>query len=417
MSKVITNVFFRNAMASIIVSLIVTSSALGQGINFLGGTFQAATETARRANKVLFVEVYLNGCPHCAALAPVLEEKKVGDYFNSKFVSIKIEANSEDSKMLQQQKGVTYVEFPMFFFLDPASGQIIHQASPGDLPTRAQAIEEVLKHGRDALDTNQRTSNYANRYAKGERDFIFLVNYAKYAKATKNTSKLHQLNNDIAKIVVKPSDLEGQTGFYIIQRLIDDFDNPIAVYFFNHLDKYKAKFPVKDVKEAGETIAYTTLYVNNKELSSSKVAEIRQALIKLGIAADLASSRTVLKELEAHFREKNTSKAIARLNDHKRVTKLVIQDYAYLVRYFNEKATDNSYVPSLIGWVNDGLKLVKPNERNRSEVAELYLEQSKAYLRVGKKVEAKKSAQEALKIAKSAKIDTKPFVDELAKIK
>ena len=96
---------------------------------------------------------------------------------------------------------------------------------------------------------------------------------------------------------------------------------------------------------------------------------------------------------------------------------MVLADYAYLVRYFNEKASDNTYVPSLLNWVKDGVKLAKPTERNSKEVAELYLEQSKALMRIGKKGEAKQAAQTALNTAKAGKLDVKPFTDALANIK
>ncbi|MCA0230608.1 MAG: thioredoxin family protein [Bacteroidetes bacterium] len=402
----------------LLLTLCSTISASSQGINFLKTNLQGAFESAKRANKILFVEVYLNGCPHCAALAPVLEEKKVGDFYNNNFISVKIEANSDDSRYLQQQKNLTYVEFPMFFFFDPVTGQSIHQASPGERPNRAEAIEEVLTHGKDAITPNQRTNNYPNRYAQGDRGMAFLINYCRYAKAHKNDKLVAQINNDLAKIIVKPEDLESKVAFYIIQRLINDFDNPIAVYFFKNLDKYKAKYPAKDVTEAGEVITYYTLYgYRGNELDALKIAQIRQAMVKVGIAKDLASSRTVLKELEALFRVKDTKKATDRLNEHRKIAKLTIQDYAYLTRFFNEKATDNSYISSLLAWVKDGLQTVKPNERNRQEVAELYLEQGKAYLKIGKKTEAQQSLQEALKIAKAAKIDTKNYTNELARSK
>jgi len=45
------------------------------------------------------------------------------------------------------------------------------------------------------------------------------------------------------------------------------------------------------------------------------------------------------------------------------------------------------------------------------------LEQGKAYLKIGKKTEAQQSLQEALKIAKAAKIDTKNYTNELARSK
>lgn len=401
------------------VMLLGALNLQGQGIKFQNTSFLNALEAARRANKILFVEIYLNGCPHCAALAPVLEEKKVGDFFNANFVSMKLEANSDDSKVIQTQKGITYVEFPLFLFFDPATGNLIHQAPPMERPNRAEFIEEVLRHGSDVLDPGKRSTAYAERYAKGDRDFVFLVNYAKYAKATKNKERLELLNRDLAKALTKPSDAEGKTGFYILQNLINDIVNPLADYFFTNLPKYQAKHPAKEVKDAGELILFLTMYESTRapRLTSQEIASIRERFLKLGVPAKMAHSRTLLKELEAYFRQKETAKATARLNQYAKTGYMVFADYAYLVKYFNEKATDNSYVPSVNAWVANAASLLKPNEKNTKEVAELYAEQAKALLKVGNKQEAKKAALKALDVGTAAKIDTSNFRSLLASIK
>jgi len=395
-----------------------SQGAVAQGINFQNGSYQAAVETAKRANKILFVEIYLTGCPHCAALAPVLEEKKVGDFYNSQFVNIKLEANSEDSRVLQQQKGITYVEFPIFLFFDANSGQLVHQATPGEKPSRAEAIEEVIRHGKDALDPNQRTAGYSARYSKGDRNLVFLINYAKYAKSMKDNERLWKLNDDIAKIVTKPSDLESKLGFYVLQRLIDDHKNPMAVYFFNNISKYKAKYTAKDVNDTGEAILYYTMYGKRaSNLTVAEVIDIRKSMIKLGVSPKVAATRTVLKELEGYFREKATVKATARLNEYQKDNTMGLADYSYLVRYFNEKATDNSYVPSLLNWVKAGVKSAKPNEKNSKQVADLYLEESVALNKIGKKTEAKASTQKAISVANAAKIDVTPYLEQLRKLR
>ena len=406
---------------SIALSLFSIAS-FGQGIKFEEGNFSQLLSIARQQNKLLMVEIYLNGCPHCAALAPVLQEKKVGDFFNKAFVNAKIEANSNTSKELQMQKGLTYPEFPLFFFFD-ANGQLVHQAAPAEKSNRTDFINEVLRHGNEALTPGLRTSNYANLYAKGERDINFLVNYGKYAKATKDNNRLTQIGNDIAKAFTKPADLESATGFYVISRLINDFQNPMAKHFFANLPKYKkyntAENP-KAVQDAVDGIIYTTLYGQRADkLSSAEIIAMRNAMITPTTPAKVVAPRTILKELEAIFREKNTIAATNRLNEYKKLVPMQFQDYSYLVRYFNEKATDNSYVPSLITWVNEGVKTFKPSDPNHTKkaLADLHAEQANAYLRIGKKVEAKKAAQEAFNIAKAANIDTKPYADTLAKIK
>ncbi|WP_428657841.1 hypothetical protein [Runella sp.] len=409
----------KSTLFSIIFSFLFLP-VFSQGIAFENGNFQQLLATARQQNKLLMIEVYLNGCPHCAALAPVLQEKKVGDFYNPAFVSSKIEANSAISKELQQQKGITYPEFPLLFFFD-ANGQLIHQAAPAERHTREEFINEVIKHGNEALTPAMRTTNYAARYAKGERGLEFLVNYGKYAKATKDVTRQSQIGNDFAKQLSKPSDMENETGFYIISRLINDFQNPMAKHFFANMPKYQkyntAENP-KAVKDAAEAIIYNTLYgPRTNSLKSSEVVAMREAMVKLGNPAKVVAPRTLLKELEAHFREKNTAAATDRFNEYRKIATMDFLDYSYIVRLFNEKAPDNSYATSLIGWVNDGAKLFKTDNTNhtKDKLADLYNDQSKAYLKLSRKPEAKKAAQEALTIAKTAKIDTKPYTDQLAK--
>lgn len=392
--------------------LLFVSQVQSQGISFTETNFNQLIQNARQQNKLAFVEVYLNGCPHCAALEPILKEKKVGDFWNPSFVSMKIEANSQVSKELQQAKGITYTEFPLFFFFD-TNGQLIHQSAPSETPNKAAFIQEVIQLGNEALTPQLRTSNYAARFAKGDRDLGFLINYAKYSATTKNDVRLTELNTEIGKIVTQPTDIESKVGFYILSRLINDFKNPMAQYFFAHIPKFKihntAEAP-KAVQEAGEHIIHSTLYGKRAaQLSSQEIVQMRKGMEKLGLPAKTAAQRTLLKELEAHFREKNTPAATARLNEYKKTIKLEFLDYAYLIRYFNEKATDNTYIPSLLVWCQDALALVKPNERNRKDVADIYFEQAKAFQRAGKKQEAKKALDTAIGIAKNAKIDTAPY--------
>lgn len=386
---------------AVLSSLAFNISSFGQGIQFITpSTLSNALQQARQQNKLVFLEVYLNGCPHCEALAPVLTDKRVGDVFNPKFVSLKIEANSPESKQIQQQKGLTYPEFPLFFFFD-SNGRLLHQASPIEKPNRAEFVEEVNRHAREALDPAKRSSNYASRFAKGDRELMFLINYGKYARATKDTTRLMEIGNLLARSMTKPADLESQMGFYVIQRLIVDYKNPIAQYYFKNLANYKSKYKADDIKNAGEMVLFSTLYgKRTNQLSSAEVVQIRQEMIKLGTPADVAAGRTLLKELEAYFREKNTAKATARFDAFIKTNKVELLDYAYLVRLFNERATDNSHANSLIKWTNNALRLVKPGEQNSKEVAGLYYEQAQAYKRLNNKVEGKRAAEKALAVAK-----------------
>jgi hypothetical protein len=394
---------------------VMAHGVLAQGVGFMEGGFAAAQSAAARSNKILFVEVYLNGCPHCAAIAPVLQEKKVGDFYNANFVSLKLEANSNDSKFLQQQKNITYPDFPQFLFFD-ISGKLIHQASPSEMPSRPQFIEEAIKHGRNALDPKQRSSNYDSRWAAGERNIAFLVNYAKYIKTVKNDARLEEINGQFGQMFKLKTDLEHEIGFYVIKNFMNDAHNPMAKYFLANLKNYQTKFPAKDVQEAVEGITYWSMYgKKSATFKANEIESFKSSMIKVGVPAKDATNRTLLKTLEADFRERQTARATQRLNTQITTSPLVFADYAYFVKYFNDNATDATYAPSNIQWCNNALKLVKANERNKKEVADIYYEQSVAYHKMGKKVEGKKAAQEALKIAQAARIDTQKYTTQAGK--
>ncbi len=391
--------------------------SLAQGIQFQEKDIDQLVAEAKRQNKLVFVEINLKGCPHCEALSPVLDEKKVGDFFNPKFVSAKYEANSPLSKTLQEKKKLHYPEFPLFFFFD-ADGKLIHQASPSDKPTRPKFIEEVLRHASDALSPATRTSGYAARYQQGDRTLDFLINYAKYTKATRDTVQSIVLADEFGKIFTQPSDLESPYGFYVISRFISDFNNPMAQYFFQHLDTYRTQHGVRESQQAGENILFQSLYGKNSDnLSSTEVVAMRKAMESLDIAPNVAAMRTILKELEAYFREKNTAAATARFDEYQTDNFLKTTDYAYLMRFFNEKAPDNFYAEKLITWTDKALKAVRPNEENKPEVAEIHREQSEAYWRLGKKEEGKRAAEQGLAVAKLAKEKTGSYERQLGKFK
>lgn len=401
----------------LVVTLVFTikQTVLAQGIRFQEKDIDQLVAEAKKEGKLVFVEIYLKGCSHCEAIAPVLEEKKVGDYYNSKFVSAKYEANTPLSKALQEKKNLYFPEFPLFFFFD-ADGTILHQASPSDQPTRPEFIAEVLRHGTDALAPAARTSSYATRYGQGDRDPNFLLNYAKYAKTTRDTVQMMTLSQEFGRILVQPADLESPYGFYVISRYISDFQNPVAQYFFKNLDTYRTKHGGRETLQAGESILFQSLYGKDSDtLTASAIAMMRQAMESLGVAPTMAAMRTIVKELDAYFREKNTAGAVARFEAYQQSNFLRTTDYAYLTRLFNEKATDISYAAPMVRWIDEALITLKPEEISKAEVAELYREQSEAYRRLGKNPEGKKAAEKALMIARAAQEKTESYEKQLAK--
>ena len=80
--------------------LVVTMSwsiiASAQGIDFFHGSYEEALKKARSENKGIFVDVYTSWCGPCKKMArEVFTQAGVGDYFNTHFVCLKLDAEKD----------------------------------------------------------------------------------------------------------------------------------------------------------------------------------------------------------------------------------------------------------------------------------------------------------------------------------
>ena len=81
-----------------LITLLVVAcvAAFGQdGIRFESLTFKEALAKAKCEKKLVFLDCYTSWCGPCKAMADeIFPLKKAGDYFNPRFVSIKLEESS-----------------------------------------------------------------------------------------------------------------------------------------------------------------------------------------------------------------------------------------------------------------------------------------------------------------------------------
>ncbi|MXY56458.1 MAG: DUF255 domain-containing protein, partial [Gammaproteobacteria bacterium] len=79
------------------LATVAALSPLAAGIEFFDGSWDDAFAAAEENGQLVFVDVYTEWCGPCKLMdANVFPKDAVGEYFNARFVNIKLDAEDED---------------------------------------------------------------------------------------------------------------------------------------------------------------------------------------------------------------------------------------------------------------------------------------------------------------------------------
>ncbi|MBB6612149.1 DUF255 domain-containing protein [Pontibacter sp. Tf4] len=123
-----------------------------EGIKFEQGlSWEQVQKKAKKENKYIFVDVFTTWCGPCKQMdRDIFPKKEVGDFFNTYFVSVKVQADttkkdSEDVKKWYKDAQAivrTYNvdSYPVYLFFNP-QGELVHRVN-GASPTAAVFISK-----------------------------------------------------------------------------------------------------------------------------------------------------------------------------------------------------------------------------------------------------------------------------------
>lgn len=141
--------FFILAIATLIAfSAFAQQDKAQSGIIWESGTLTQALEKAKKeGEKLVFLDCYASWCGPCKYMAgTVFTTKEAGDYFNKKFVNIKIDMEKGEGVNIARQFRIQ--GYPTFVILNSNGkelGRIVGGAQINDF---IKKVEQVLKNAK-----------------------------------------------------------------------------------------------------------------------------------------------------------------------------------------------------------------------------------------------------------------------------
>ncbi len=180
-----------------------------QGIEFFHGTWKDAMAKAKAEDKIIFVDAFAKWCGPCKAMAKnVFTQDKVGKFFNSNFINLKLDMEEEDGVSFGHKYPVS--AYPTLFFLD-GDGKVIKNVKGGQQP------EGLIALGEDALKKNDKSGKYEEKYLAGDRSYDLMLSYVKALNAAGKPSL--KISNEY--LASKPAITENQQLAFTLEAAVD----------------------------------------------------------------------------------------------------------------------------------------------------------------------------------------------------
>lgn len=207
--------------------------AQNEGIKFLEGkTFDEALKMAKDSSKLLFVDCYTSWCGPCRMMSTkIFTQKKVGDYFNKEFISLKVDMEKGEGPDLQKRFAVK--AYPTFLFLDGDGNEVNRLVGGSD-------ADKFLADVKEGVGTKSMKA-LTDRYNAGERSSEFLLEYLDVLEKAYENDKCEQIAQELlegkADQMLSNEDLYNAFLKYTTSPL-----SPAFQYVLEHKAEFEAKY-------------------------------------------------------------------------------------------------------------------------------------------------------------------------------
>lgn len=232
-------------MLGLMLSVASFAADSSTGIKFFKGTWAEVVAKAKAENKLIFADFYTQWCGPCMNMAEgVFTLPTVGDFYNSNFINVKIDAEEAEGSVLAKKYGVR--SYPTYAFIDPNTQENLHRSGS------TQTAEVFIFTGQSALTPNMRSFYMDSEFDKGNTDREFLKGYIRYAYSV---YKRDNAKAALAKLIGGGAKLSDADIWPIYVDCIQGMDTPYIQEISDNYAEFCKLFGKKavDAKLAKET--------------------------------------------------------------------------------------------------------------------------------------------------------------------
>jgi len=378
-----------------LASLAFFAAAQG-GIHFIDNALDEAMSQAKTEGKIIFVDAYTTWCGPCKMMdKSVFTDEKVADFFNERFVNLKLDMEKGDGNTFRTKHGV--VGFPSFLFLN-AAGVVVHRG------IGFQPAERFLTLGKAALDPARQVGGLAKRYEKGDRDPQFLYDYTT-GLLEAGDQRATEIGKEYLGTQEKWTDARNMG---LVAQLVRSYDDPYFKYMVEKRHLFIKEYGTERVDGMMSGIIDRHLYANIENLDLDEARKIYDA----SFPTNKAEKSFGLFEIDYYQQKRNekmqVEKAVAFVKEHDNLDWSTLNGIAW---GFYEDVEDRKALKKGAKWAKKSVAK-EANSFNTDTLAALYY-------KLGKKGPALKWARKAIALAQANEMDyssTSELIEQIEKL-
>lgn len=212
-------------------------SEQSKGIIFLDNQpWNQVLKKASEQNKLIFMDCYTVWCGPCKGLSKdIFPQKKMGDFFNPRFINVKYDMEKGDGKMLYEKYKKYIIGFPTLLLINK-DGEVVHQMAGYH---EADDLIAGMKAGMEGRSLFAMQKKYEN----GDRSFETIRDYVNVLEGAFQRDKIKEIIEDYLKTLPNDELLDREVWSLVGDYVRDPYSRSYR-FVLNNLDKYQYRLKV-----------------------------------------------------------------------------------------------------------------------------------------------------------------------------